>query len=113
MEELSSSEVFRQFYSKLVKALPMDDAFFIAELVTHNLLPDNIQDHVRAQPTSADKALYFLDHVIRPSVSSDTGSSFDELLDVMEDSDYHVNELAKQIRSSLREGCKGTNTDTG
>ena len=101
-----TTKLFRQFYSNLVKTLPMNDAIFIAELYSRDLLPDNIKEHVESLPTTAQKASYFLDHVIKPSVTSTSGvaSSFDQLLDVMEDSDYQgVRELSKLIRDSLGE----------
>ena len=98
--------VFQQFYSKLVKKLPMDDAMFIADLYSNGLLPGDLKNQLKLlHRTSADKAVLFLDSVIEPSVTSDGGSSFDKLLNVMEDSEYpaHVKELAKQIRISLQE----------
>ena len=95
-----SSEVFQQFYSKLVKTLPMDDAVFTAELFSNNLLPGNLKSQIKSEKTSADKAVLFLDSVIEPSVTSDGGSSFDKLLHVMEDSEYqHVKELVEEIRT--------------
>ena len=95
-----STEVFQQFYSKLVQSLPVDDAVFIAELFSNDLLPGDLKNHLKLlHRTSADKAVLFLDSVIEPSVTSDGGSSFDKLLNVMEDGEYqHVKELAKQIR---------------
>ena len=100
-----SSEVFNQFYSKLVKTLPMDDPVFIAELFSNDLLPGDLKDQLRLlRRTSADKAAFFLVSVIEPklSVTSDGGSSFDKLLHVMEYSEYqHVKELAEEIRTSL------------
>lgn len=113
-EVVSTSKVFQQFYLKLVKTLPMNDDIFVAGLFSCGLLPDNIKDHVESLATSARKASYFLDHVIKPSVTSCIGSSFDELLNVMEDSEYqNVNELAKLIKTSLRERCKRTNSAVG
>ena len=95
-----NGEVFQQFYSKLVKTLPMDDAVFTAKLFSNNLLPGNLKSQMKSEKTSADKAVLFLDSVIEPSVTSDGGSSFDKLLHVMEDSEYqHVKELAKEIRT--------------
>ena len=95
-----NGEVFQQFYSKLVKTLPMDDAVFTAELFSNNLLPGNLKSQMKSEKTSADKAVLFLDSVIEPSVTSDGGSSFDKLLHVMEDSEYqHVKELAEEIRT--------------
>ena len=96
--------VFQQFYSKLVETLPMDDAVFTAELFSNDLLPGDLKNQLKLlHRTSADKAVLFLDSVIEPSVTSDGGSSFNKLLNVMEDSEYlHVKELAKLIRTSLR-----------
>ena len=99
MTSLSGNDVFQQFYSKLVGTLPMGDVRFIAELFSKGLLPGNLKSQVKAEKTSADKAALFLDDVIEPSMTSDGGSSFDKLLNVMMDSEYqHVKELAKQIR---------------
>ena len=98
------AQVFQQFYSKLVKTLPIDDAVFTAELFSNNLLPGDLKNQLKlVHRTSADKSVLFLDSVIEPSVTSDGGSSFDKLLYVMEDSEYqHVKELARQIMTSLK-----------
>ena len=98
------ARVFQQFYSKLVKTLPMDDAHFTAELFSNDLLPGTLKSQLKSEKTSADKAALFLDSVIEPSVTSDGGSSFDKLLHVMEDSEYqHLKDLVVQIRDSLLE----------
>ena len=109
---MSTSKVLKEFYSKLVKTLPMNDALFIAELYSRDLLPDDVIEHVQSLPTRADKAMYFLDHVIKPSVTTSVGSSFDQLLNVMEDGqDQCVKELAKLIKiNSLR---KRSSSDNG
>ena len=109
---MSTSDVFKKFYVKLVIGLPMDDTLFRAKLFTNDLLPGDHKERVESLATKSDKAAYFLDHVIKPSVTSDDhGSSFDKLLNVMEDSDHQgVKELAKQIRTSLR---KRSNSDNG
>ena len=103
------ARVFQQFYSKLVETLPMDDAVFVAKLFSNDLLPGDLKNQLKlVHRTSADKAVLFLDSVIEPSVTSDGGSSFDKLLNVMEDS--HLKELAVQIRTSL---LKRPNSDRG
>ena len=80
----------------------MDDAVFIAKLFSNDLLPGDLKNQLKLlHRTSADKAALFLDSVIEPSVTSDGGSSFDKLLNVMEGSEYqHVKELVKEIRTS-------------
>ena len=97
-----STKIFQQFYTKLVKTLPMDDAIFMGELYASNLLPGDLKKYIESLPTSAKKSSYFLDHVIKPSVTSGDASRFDELLNVMEDSEYQgVKELAKLIRDRI------------
>ena len=83
----------------------MDDGVFIAKLFSNDLLPGDLKNQLKLlHRMSVDKAALFLDSVIEPSVTSDGGSSFDKLLNVMENSEYqHVKELAKQIRTSLQE----------
>jgi len=68
------------------------------------LLPGEIKDQVRSKGTPAAKATHFLDYVIRPSVTSGVGSSFNDLVTVMENSEYDVKVLAIQIKTSLTEG---------
>ena len=89
--------------NSVVVLLPMDDVRFITKLYSERLLPSNLLSQVNlAHKTSADKAVLFLDSVIKPSVTIDGGSSFDKLLDVMRDSEYqHVKELAKRIRQEI------------
>ena len=105
---MSTSVVFKQFFAKLAKSLPMDDPLFVAELFSHDLLPGDHYDQIESRSTRADKAVYFLNHVIKPAMISDVGS-FNELCKVMEDSEYsNVKELAQQIRSKLSEGPVNT-----
>ena len=104
-----SSEVFQQFYSKLVETLPMDDPNFTAKLYSARLLSSYLKEYVesRSPATRTEKATRFLDQVIKPSVTS-----FDKLLHVMEDSEYqHVKELAEQIKRNALE--KRSTTDDG
>ena len=106
------SEVFKQFFAKLAKSLPMDDPIFVAELFSHDLLPGDHYDKVKSLATRADKATHFLDSVIRPAIND--VDSFNELLNVMEDSEYsNVKELAQQIRSKLKEGSVNTDNNAG
>jgi len=104
--------VFQHFYAKLVKTLPMDDAVFIAELFSANLLPDDVKDQVKSMSTRAEKATHFLDHVIQPSVMTGVGRNIDDLIKVMENSEYNgVKELAKLIRCRLRK--RPANNESG
>ena len=81
----------------------MDDATFIAELYKHGLLPGDLKELVSVQPSQRNKSTYFLDNAIKPSVTTDVGTSFSCLLTIMENSEYeNVKSLAEQIKSWLR-----------
>ena len=110
-ESSLSTEIFQQFYSKLVKTLPMDDPNFTAKLYSARLLSSYLKEYVesRSPATRTEKATHFLDQVIKPSMTS-----FDKLLHVMEDSEYqHVKELAEEIRTvtSLKKRSSSNNGD--
>ena len=96
--------LFHHFFPKLVNILPMNDSTFMAELHKIGLLPGDLKDNIRAQDTRNKKSEYFLDNAIKPSVTSDVGTNFYDLLTVMEDSDFkEVKCLAKQIKGRLKE----------
>ena len=107
---MSVSQVFKEYYFKLVETLPMSTTF-VAKLYSRGILPRGLKNKLNLlQGTPEDKATLFLDNVIEPSVISGVGSSFDKLLTVMEDCDHEsVKELAKLIRISLR----SLNSDNG
>ena len=80
----------------------MDDVLFITKLSEHHLLSRQTDE---ALPTQVAKASYFLDHVIKPALDIDDISSFNNLLSVMEQSDYaNVKTLAHKIKSEFYEG---------
>ena len=103
-----TEKVFQDLYSKLVKALPMKDALFRAELYSHGLLPGDLKNQIESLATQAEMATHLLDNVIKPNVTSgiSNGASFNELLTVMSDSEnLTAKELAEQIRFKLRAGA--------
>ena len=73
-----AEEIIRKYYVDLIKALPMNDVIFIAELYSAGLLPGNLKEEVQSKPTAADKADHFLQHGIK----NDT-DSFNKLLKIM------------------------------
>ena len=107
MTEKSPLTAYEKYVDKLVKCLPMDDALFITELNKRKLLPGDTSSRLKALRTQADKAVYFLDHVIKPALDIDDISSFDDLLSVMEHCGYsHVERLACNIQSEINKGNK-------
>ena len=96
------SEVFKNFYVKLIKTLPLDDSLFVAELFACGLLPGDLKQQIKAERTPMDKATCFLDHTISHDVSVGNSTSLHKLLDVMEQSDNDsLKDLTKQIKIGL------------
>ena len=103
------ANVYKQFYVKLVNTLPMDDVTFIASLYSRDLLPGDTKLVINSLSTQAEKAAYFLDHVIEPLVGF---SRLNKLLEVMENSGYSgLKELATLMTTALMKGA--VTTDTG
>ena len=98
----TTSEVFKKFYVKLIKTLPLDDSLFVAELFACGLLPGDLKQQIKAERTLIDKATCFLDHTISRDVSVGNSTSLHKLLDVMEQSDNDsLKDLTKQIKIDL------------
>ena len=101
---MSYRDVFVKYNEKLVETLPMDDQMFIERLFSDGLLPGNLKQQVQSQTTSKEKAAYFLDHKINPDVTIIDFTSFDKLLQAMENYGSHSSkELAKEIKTTLME----------
>ena len=108
---MTHNEAFDKYSEDMVKCLPMNDTLFIAKLSTFNLLPGNTNDQLQTLPTQADKALYILNHVIKPALAINDTSSFENLLSIMEQCGYdHVKRIACIIKSQI---SKGNNMDSG
>jgi len=95
-------EIYRHFYGKLVQVLPVEDASFIAELYSQNLLPGDTKAKIHSLSTRSEKASFFLDHNIGPKVGIGSIDSLYKLLDVMENfEDDYMKELARDIQIKL------------
>ena len=93
-------QVYTNFIVKLVMNLPMDDKSFIKKLSDEHFLPLNTQDKIESLPTQAEKSLYFLSHIIEPSLGI-TGR-FDTFLGIMEShKDTDVRKLAATIKDEI------------
>ena len=110
MAEESPERIFARYIEKLVRCLPMDDALFIAKLHSYGLFPGDISYKVNVLLTQAERASYFLNHVIKPALDIGEPSSFHNLLSVMEQCGYtHVEKLAYTIKSQM----EGSDTGPG
>ena len=100
---MSTGEVFKQFYVELVTMLPVDDTIFLAKLFSCDLLPGNLMNEIKAEKTTVDKAMCFLNSKISRDISSGDFNSFNKLLNIMEESGHDsLKGLAKKIRTALR-----------
>ena len=95
-------EAYEKHVEQLINCLPMDDILFTTNLFKCKLLPGDIDNQLKALPTQADKALYILNHVIKPALDVDNTLIFEGLLSVMEHCGYaHVEKLACEIKSEF------------
>ena len=93
---------YQNHLEKLVKCLPMDDTHFTTKLSAQQLLPGDTENKIKPLSTQADKASYFLNHVIKPALDINETSSFDKLLSIMQNCDYiHVEKLAVTIKCEI------------
>ena len=98
----STEQVFKQFYVKLVKSLPMQNAIFLAELFSAHMLSLDLKRRIKAEKTPEDKAMCFLDDKIYHDISKGDFRSFDALLDIMKQKEFRVlNNLAEKIKTAL------------
>ena len=101
-------KIYDKYVNKLVKSLPMDDTCFIATLSAKGLLPGNNESVIIELSTPAEKAAYFLSHVIKPALDIDDCYDFNILLSIMQDCGYHhVQNLCCNIQSDIRNLDKG------
>ena len=106
----NAAAILRKQYSNLVKTLPMDDEYFIAELYSSDLLPGDLKNEIKSLTTSAKKATEFLDRVIQPAVTTNRDKMFITLLTVMRNSGNNdVIHLAENIFSMLNPTLSSSN----
>ena len=100
----SMKEVYMEYYPRLVKVLPMNDALFIAQLYAGRLLPGNTKEVIQSRHTSAEKVQCFLDDCIKPAFLDDESNDiFLALLKIMENSDNVVlKSVAKEIEKKIQ-----------
>ena len=79
MEEIE--KLFTEkFNMRLVKTLPMKDAYFTSDLTSKGLFPGDLKEEVSEQGTRANRAKYFIERTAEIGDSD----SFPKLLAAME-----------------------------
>jgi len=100
-------DVYYEFNPKLVTILPLHDPIFSSYLVRKGLFSGNTKAMVKAQPTQAGAASYFLDNVIENSLTNDDTEPFEKLLAAMEEFSKQLKAVAGDIRGKLPGGGGG------
>ncbi|XP_065904547.1 basement membrane-specific heparan sulfate proteoglycan core protein-like isoform X10 [Dysidea avara] len=105
---MSALKIYYEFNPKLVNSLPVKDPIFCAKLLQKGMFSGNVKAKMKAQPTDADAAEYFLDHVIQPPLDSGDTGPFEKLLTVMEQfNSQPLKKLASVIRQKLEDTSEG------
>jgi len=109
---MSVLDVYYEFNPKLVNMLPVKDPIFSSRLVQKGMFFGDVKAKVKAQPTDADAADYFLDHVIQPPLDNGDIGPFEKLLTVMEQfNSQQLKKLASTIRQKLEDATKTSEGD--
>ena len=93
-------DVFKKFYSKLTKVLPMIINNVVTKLYSDKLLSGDHKGCIDSMPIDEEKTEYFLNKVIKPGLEIEYTKLFDGMLGVMRTSDdstinYLVSEIQK------------------
>ena len=95
-------KAYDNYVEKLVRCLPMDDTHFVTKLSAQQLLPGDTESKIKALSTQAEKASYFLSHVIKPALDIDDTSDLEKLVAIMLSCGYnHVQKLAGTIKFEI------------
>ena len=96
-------EVYKRYYCEMVHVLPMSDVTFTAQLYSLDLLPGDTKDQLDSKHTRAEKAVHFLDNVIKPALAVNDITPFQDLLTAMEKYDGYlvVVNLGSKIKGKL------------
>ena len=109
---MSALDVYYEFNPKLINSLPVKDPIFSEKLLQNGMFSGDVKARVKSQPTDADAAEYFLDHVIQPPLDSGDTGPFEKLLTVMEQfNSQQLKKLASDIRQKLQDGTKTSGGD--
>ena len=102
MTKRSPAELFEQYYTVLVYALPMKDATFMDQLSKHDLLPKDLKTKLESLTQHNRRASCFLNSVIKPGLAVGNSGCFVSLLTVMKSYKHDsVKELGIEIENEL------------
>ena len=102
MAKQSPTELYNHYHRTLLYCLPMNNNEFQLQLRQCDLLPEDISTTLESLTLRAEKASYFLDNVITPSLADRNDACFCKLLTSMAQSNVEdVVRLAEEMKAKL------------
>ena len=99
----SSIELFERYHQTLIFSLPMKNAKFLGKLYENDLVFEDL--NLESLGTCNERASYFLDKIIKPTLEDCDNANFVKLLSVMKNSSYdHVKQIKKEFHIDAK--CK-------
>ena len=93
----TAKDAFKEYYSSLMEVLPIN--VLISTFYSKKLLSEDHKRMIDSSSTQREKSQYFLDNVINPGLNVGYTKQFDEMLNIMENSDDPVvKHVAEKIR---------------
>ena len=99
----ATKEVYEKFRVKLIKALPMDDVIFLGLLRREKMLHGDLSEQIQKKETVKEKAAWFLDKAIEPSLCTSDFKSLKTLLTVMSDEEDLDNIFLKEFATTIKQ----------
>ena len=99
----NAEEVVIKYAPQLLSTLKLGDPLFVVKLLSAGFLPGHTRNKIKSLNTDIEKADYFIDNVLLPSVATD-GSILQDFLLIMENSGYRfASQLIRNIYGSVRD----------
>ena len=97
VDAVEAKKKFQYSYPYLIEALPIDD--LLPEFFAKGLLEGQSKSKLESRTTRQEKTQYFLDEMIKPSLTTGLIQPFNNMITIMESSELSVaKHLAKQIK---------------
>jgi len=102
-----AEEILKEYESKLVRTLPIDDVVFNCMLNVHEVFTEDELTTIQSQPTPSDKTKKLLHYIIDmlKCANPKVYNCLQEFLIVMEDyeaQNYDMKSVAREMRDELK-----------
>ena len=87
---MSAEAILKKYGIKLCETLPVEDPIFLQMLENYKILPEDSRDKIQAKKMKAEKADYYIQHILK------TSSDLYKLIQAMEQYHTEYNDAALQ-----------------